>query len=156
MATSTSAVNEVLALLAELRAQEEAIMKEVEDRLVYVRNRIAATETVLEMLTGNSGQDEARSLPTTTNGWAQKLKGLTQVQALVRMAQENEGVVRVRDARRIFMATGLAKGKPKYVGPHLYHILKDAEQFERVAPGTFKLVQEPKADGSEVASLLPV
>jgi hypothetical protein len=150
----SSTLDDLLALLNRLRREEEAIMDEVKDRLADVQKRIVAVETTIELLPRGSEQYKTQPLASSTNGWAQKLRGLTQVQALVRMAQENDGIVSVRDARRVFMATGLARGKPKNVGPHLYHVLRNAEQFQRVAPGTFKLIQESEAGDTSVASLL--
>lgn len=73
-------------------------------------------------------------------GWSRRLRGLTQRQALVRIAQDNGGVIRTTDVRDIFIRVGLAKGNPRNVNGHVHHILTQSDSFERVSPGTFRLV----------------
>ncbi len=88
--------------------------------------------------------------PISVQAWARKLRGATQIEALMRIAHENGGIVRTAEAKRIFLEVGLAKGNPKWVGSHLYHLLGNSEQFTRVAPGAFRLVptsiQAPEED----------
>lgn len=69
-----------------------------------------------------------------------KLTGLTQKDALVAMAEAQDGTVKVSEAKRIFILARLAHGKPKYIGPHIHAILTTDERFEWIAPGTFKLL----------------
>src|SRR6266540_6594521 len=134
-ATTSSTVNDLLELLQRLRSEEEVLTKEIEARRADVRGKMLAVQTTLGLLTKEERGDRA---PLPTNGWAEKLKGLTHEAGLMRLAKENDGLVKVSEARRIFIAAGLARGNPKHVGPHLYHLLTKSEDFERVAPGTFR------------------
>ena len=151
MMTTSSTVNELLDLLSQLKTEEAAILREVEDRLEDVRRKIAAVQTTLELLP----RDAEAPKPVSTNGWAQKLHGKTQAEALVEIARENDGILRVTDAKRIFIGTGISKGKPKYLSGHIYHTLERSERWERVAPGTFKLLEARPAGGNGGAFLLP-
>lgn len=138
MVNPSVAVNELLDLLAKLRAEEDGIAKEIEERLTEVRRKIAAVQVTLDLL----GQPGGGNGSSPTNGWAQKLRDLTQVKALMRIAEENGGILRTNEARRIFLAIGLSKGKPKYLGPHIFHLVMNSGRFERIAPGTYKLIPE--------------
>lgn len=73
--------------------------------------------------------------------WATRLHGLNQFQALVRIAEEHNGVLRVTDARDIFVQVGLARGKPRNVPGHIHHMLRNSDLFEYVEPGMFRLVE---------------
>lgn len=68
-----------------------------------------------------------------------KFQGMTQFQALKKMAQENKGYVRPTDAIPALRDAGLIKGKQKNAMPHLYNQLEKSDEFERIAPGTFRL-----------------
>lgn len=73
--------------------------------------------------------------------WRRKLRGLTHIQALTQIAKENDGIVAVRDAKRILLEAGLTQGKLRNVSSHIYHTLARSEDFERTAPGVFSLVE---------------
>lgn len=73
------------------------------------------------------------------NDWARKLKGLTQIEALIQIANQNDGVLRVVEAKNVFVESGLVKGKVKNVSGHIYHTLGRSDRFERVEPGVFRL-----------------
>lgn len=149
MTAASSTANDLLDLLAKLRSEEQELAKEIEDRLADVRRNIAAVETTLALLP----RDSEAPKPINANGWAQKLHGLTQAGALVRIAQESGGVLHASEAKRIFIATRMAKGKPKHLAGHIYHMLKDDPRFMRIAPGAFKLVGPGEAVDSEGAFL---
>jgi hypothetical protein len=69
-----------------------------------------------------------------------KFKGLTQAQALVRLAKENNGRFKMRDAKRILIAAGLIR-TPKNANNILYNVIQREEgKFKRVAPGEYELV----------------
>jgi hypothetical protein len=161
MMGSSAAINELLGLLSRLRAEKDAIRRELESRLAQVDERIAAVQTTLELLPqAERGEgsppstDEPRKLAS-ANDWARELNGLTQLKALIKIAERSGGTVRVPEAKRIFIASGMAKGKQKNINPHIYHILSASEQFELIAPGTFKLTDPPSAGDSETAYLQP-
>ncbi len=152
-----STMRDLSAILGHLRAQEVSLRAE----LATLTDRISAIEAALHVVHDLSRTDtdtEPTALSTTpttlpdtmiahgkgvgltalSESWAKKLYGLKQIEALRVIAQENGGTIRTADAKRIFLEAGLAKGTPKHVAPHIYHMLQAAEDFERVAPGTFQ------------------
>ncbi len=75
-----------------------------------------------------------------------KVRGLTQIEALKRIAQHSDGIVRTIEAKPVFIKATLTKGNPKHVGSHLYHLLDDSPEFEKIAPGTFRWLPFQAAD----------
>lgn len=73
-----------------------------------------------------------------TKDLARKVRGLTQIEALRRIAQQSGGIVRTIELKPIFIEAKLSKGNPRNVGSHLYHLLNGAEEFEKVEAGTFR------------------
>jgi len=150
-----STMRDLSALLSHLRAQETSLRVE----LATLTDRISAIEAALQVVHDLSNIDTTPNalnaippaLPDTviaygkgvgltalSESWAKKLYGLKQIEALRVIARENGGTIRTADAKRIFLEVGLAKGAPKHVAPHIYHMLQAADDFERVAPGTFQ------------------
>src|SRR6266508_730263 len=104
MLNTTSAINQVLDLLTNLRTEEEAITKELEEKQRAIRTKIAAVQTTLELLSQQqqpvvvqaaTGRFDGQGIPASAvaviaeppraisaNGWAQKLRGLTHPEAL--------------------------------------------------------------------------
>lgn len=78
-------------------------------------------------------------LPANTGEWRKKLRGLTHIEALIKIAKENDGVVRVADAKRILVDANLTTAKARNVSSHIYHTLARSERFERTDPGVFRL-----------------
>jgi len=68
------------------------------------------------------------------------LSGLTQFDALIQLAKENEGIIRVAKARDRFIRDGLTKGSPRNVYTNIHHQLRKSDQFEQVGSGEFRLV----------------
>jgi hypothetical protein len=67
-------------------------------------------------------------------------KGLTQAQALEKIARENGGRFRMKDAKRILVAAGLIK-TAKNANNILHNVVQREEgKFRRVAPGEYELV----------------
>ena len=149
-------MRDLSALLGHLRAQEASLKAQ----LATLADKISALETTLQVaqelpsatkvvaerpivterpIVVEAPGKDARPLNTPSAGWARFLRGIRQIDALRAIASANDGVVRTADAKRIFLEAGLAKGAPKHVGPHIYHMLLNAEDFERIEPGTFRL-----------------
>ena len=170
-----STMRDLSALLGHLRAQETSLRVE----LATLTDRISAIEAALQVVHDLSNIDtdtEPTALSTTptalpdtviaygkgvgltalSESWAKKLHGLKQIEALRVIARENGGTIRTADAKRIFLEAGLAKGAPRHVAPHIYHMLQGADDFERVAPGTFQMtttiaqVSEGKGMGADL------
>ncbi len=75
-----------------------------------------------------------------------QLTGLSQPEALVRIAQGNNGILRTVEAKQILLKAGLITGNPKNAISHMFQLLKDADrfgkigfEFEKIGPGAFQL-----------------
>jgi len=71
--------------------------------------------------------------------YLREFEGMTQIQALVKMAQDSgNNTVKVSEARKLFMVAGLSKSK-KNVTNILHSTLDSSEKFRKVAPGEYEL-----------------
>lgn len=140
MTVTSPAVNELLTVLAKLRAEREVLQGDPRKKLEGHDSRILAIEIAIEELRrryANGKESPEISLPEIPSS---DLRGLTHMDALVKIAERNNGLVKVTEAKHLLIAAGLAKGKPKHIGPHIHHLLMDSPQFERDGPGTFRFV----------------
>ena len=163
MAGSASTLQELSALLERL-TQEEAVLKaEYEGRLKALTANRQAVEATIQLLTPTSVVSSSpepppehgtvSNVPATgdyppkpMNEWARILRGAKQMDALRRIAQANGGILRTVEARHILLATGLAKGNPRNVGSHIYHMLVDAPDFAKHDRGMFRLIDPREID----------
>lgn len=143
---SPSTIGDLTTLLARLRADEAALMEEYEERLATLRQRIAAVQLTLDLFVnvpqiGPTDATGYRPIQAPgVNGWRSKLAGLTQPQALARIAEENGGRLRITEAKRILIAAGHVKGSHKNVSSHIYHLLGNSDRWRKEEPGLFRLV----------------
>ncbi len=149
----------LLERLARLKAEEAAC----QEQLASLREKIAYVQGTLTILNEESSTAPAQLTgivqvypqgPVTAIGqveenkppalrpevWRRRLEGLTQYQVLVTLAQGSDGMVRSADATHLLFALGKAKGNKRNTNKHLYHLLESSEEFERIAPGTFRLI----------------
>jgi len=147
--------------LAILRQDEEERVAAFEREVAQLRQKIRALEELLSPTNdeGRGTDSGPRLLPAagdwsvrwdrrkldamSEQQWARALDGLTYMEALRLIARLNDGVVRPTDAKRIFVETKKVKGNPKNTLSHLYHLLREADEFEKIAPGTYRLRGKP-------------
>ena len=63
------------------------------------------------------------------------------MEALNYIAEKNKGRLKVSVAKRLLIESGLAKGNPRHVTPHIYHLPEDRGRYEKVAPGEFMRIR---------------
>jgi hypothetical protein len=131
MKSTNPVVSELLNLAAKLRAKRP----QLEKRLAELDAKIKSIETTLELYA-----DEKKIGFQRQHVSANDIRGLTQIEALKKIAGANGGLVNASDAKRLFIAAHLSTGKPKNLGPHIYAILKSSPSFKWESPGTFRLV----------------
>jgi hypothetical protein len=85
--------------------------------------------------------DYALGLPQ-GDSWKRRLRGFTQFEALIKIAEDHDGVIRVKDATDIVLKAGLSKGQPRNVYRHVLTLLSQSDDFERIGPGTYRLVAD--------------
>lgn len=69
------------------------------------------------------------------------LVGLTQLQALLKIANKNGGRFRVQEARRLMTQAGLIKSR-KNASSILYTLIARSGIFQKVAPGEYEIDRE--------------
>jgi hypothetical protein len=161
------------AALRKLRDEEEALRREYDVRLDALYRRIYAVRTALgdDDDTGTVATEQeplrlpAIALPASATRasevrlpptrWARILSGVSQTEALIRIAIENGGILRVSDAKRILIDAGKVRGQHKNVPGHIYHLVHASEKFEKVAPGVFRLLSATPDDSDQTAASIP-
>jgi hypothetical protein len=78
---------------------------------------------------------------TEPTNWTRRLRGMSHAKALIRIARENNGIVKTTEARDILLQAGVASGKPRNVNSHIHTLLSRSDQFERIEPGVYRLIQ---------------
>jgi len=124
----------LLTLIAELRFKE----KEQETALAQIRDSIAAVQRALELLRERYGL----SVPETEHKVdIEKLRGKSLLQALITIAQNNSGRVKVTEAKRAILEAGIGgSGKPKTAYQRITSALVRSQRFVHDGPGEYRLV----------------
>jgi hypothetical protein len=76
-----------------------------------------------------------------------KLRGKTQVQALVVIAKHYDGIVRAQEAKRLLIRAGVMR-QTKNSTNVIHAVIIRSEKFERVRPGEYRLKTEPQGQGA--------
>jgi hypothetical protein len=134
-------------------------------------NTIASVEQTLRMLSGApiqqhiplesfGGHEEQRNVPpiavvttrgsVTGNGWARRLQGLTQLEAIVQIAEDNDGIVRTKDVADILLRAGLSNADPRNLYRYVLHFLTTSGMFEKAGKGTYRLRTSQERFDSEL------
>lgn len=157
------------AALRKLRDDESALRSEYDYRLGELRRRIEAVQAAISKSapvhhvrppTHATAPLPSFVLPLPDSKppthalipldeWTQILDGLSQVEALIRIAERNGGLLRVRDARDILIHTGKTQGKPRNVPSHIYHVVKASGRFVKHEPGVFRLTDSVSTESGD-------
>ena len=60
-----------------------------------------------------------------------------QKEALSYIADQNDGVLRIAEAKQALIKAGLIRGQPKYAYGHIHNMLKNDDGYDQVDPGVF-------------------
>jgi len=132
MDTNTLVVTELEQLKQSLQARLDSLQVELNE----TKAKYQSVLTTLELL-GHKKRLDLSEAPGAEFSW---LRGLTQAQALERIAKKNGGRVKVRDAKRILLSAGLIK-TPKNANNIIFNVIQRVEgKFRRIAPGEYELV----------------
>lgn len=143
-----------LAQIDRLRAIIQALEQAIPDLGKQADTEAAPPKYLKTPQLPEFGLDFGTPISPPDNGeWASRLRGLTQYEALVRIAKDNGGVLRISDARDILIKAGLSKGSPRNVYGSIYNKLRLSDEFAWISEGTYRLIfaSPPSADdhGSE-------
>ena len=131
MEVNKAAIDELEELRIRLQAKIQSLQQEIQETKI----KYQSVTTTLELLGFKTRLDLSAPLSETS-----VLKGLTQAQALERIAKNNGGRVKVRDAKRILLGAGLIK-TPKNANNIIFNVIQREEgKYRRVSPGEYELV----------------
>jgi hypothetical protein len=144
MGTHADFQQQVLALLTKLKAKKETLQKEYADKVAEVDREIESVSTTVRLLREPPALEirVSESLSVSDGSLMNQLMGKTARQALVLIAEANQGIVRITDAKRLLIGAGVIK-KPKHAWGATYTNLMRSPEFEKVPDqaGTFRLVK---------------
>ena len=139
-------------LIAELKSEEKALLEkreklrkpliQVEEDLQHVSGAIAFLER--KLASAAPVEDVIVEVFPTS-----RLRGLTQLQAIIAIAKHSGGVVRAQDARQMMIRAGVMKDT-KNATNITHNVILRSEKFERIAPGTYRLKEETPQAGFQV------
>jgi hypothetical protein len=121
-------MNENKQVLDSLRRKQ----KQLQDDLKHV-------EAVIRLYEAEKAGEE--SIPTLVP--LKSLKGLTQIEALVKIAIASGGKFRIADARALLVRAGLINSPKGNANNILFNAIARSEKFERVGYGEYKLTENP-------------
>lgn len=106
--------------------------------LKAIEERLGAVTLTLQMLRGGANASRENKDP-----YLREFKGLTQVQALMKIARDSgNNRFKLRDAKRILLDAGLIKTK-KNANTILFTAIQRSGKFARVAPGEYEVIAKP-------------
>ena len=122
-------MNESKRVLDALRRKQ----KQLQDSLRHI-------EAVIKLYETEASEEE--SVPTLVP--LQSLKGLTQIEALEKIAKASpDGRFRIADARALLIRAGLINSPKGNEANILYNAINRSEKFERVGHGEYRLKENP-------------
>jgi hypothetical protein len=110
----------------------------------------ASTQQQIPLAPAGFRQEHRVSAPTATaigssaapasNGWARRLQGLSQHEAVIQIAEDNDGIVRTGEAANILIKAGLSTAGYRNLYRYLLSFLSTSGKFKKVGKGTYQLV----------------
>jgi hypothetical protein len=140
MRTNDGTYTELMSLRDRLDRQHEQLQRQVDD----VRKKLESVSMTLAMLDDGDSSSETSSsanvVRASSSGVSDfsSLRGMTQIEALKKLAEHGGGEFRTIDAKRIFLQVGLIKS-PKNANNILFSVIQRSGLFERTAPGAYRL-----------------
>ena len=131
----------LLQLLADERAKKAPLQKQLD----VIDARIAAIETTLAIY--EESIPKSQKVPKGFTIEELRNNARTHKEALRFIAEHrNGGIVRYSEARDLIIAAGLSEGKSRNVGSHVYRLMHDSDEWEKVSPGVFRLIKTHKQE----------
>jgi hypothetical protein len=128
----------------ELHGLKKVLYQKVErlrGELRAAEEELRAVTTTLQLLTKGRGREE-QEIEAKVEAFIHELHGLTQVEALIKLAKANDNRFKSREAKRILLAAGLIRSR-KNAANILFTTIQRSERFKRIAPGEYELIQKP-------------
>ncbi len=140
MATNDATYIDLLALRDRLDARQSELQAEIED----ITRKLESVSTTLALLDGDEMPLSHRlrvNRPVSTSPTIDvgALRGLKQVEALVKIAEHGGGIIRSAEAKALLLQAGLISN-PKNAANILFSVMQRSGKFERVEPGVYRLI----------------
>lgn len=130
---------------------------QLQAELADVTRKLESVSTTLALLDGNPmplAHNVAMNEPLALSRIAldlDSLRGLTQIEALTRIAEHNGGRLETALAKKILLLAGLIKN-PKNANNILFSVIQRSGRFERIEHGVYRLVgNKPQKPESKYA-----
>jgi hypothetical protein len=161
MKVAMATVADLEAVRAHLHAEAARIRSEYETRLPDIEGDLAAVDRLLSWMPALTVAeavpmvpvDAATATPTPRQpNWKRELAGLSQREAIIRIAEIRGGTFQLVDVGHIFLDAGLAKTKPKDIKGQIHRLIKESGRFEAIEAGTYRLRVQAKPASAEPAA----
>jgi len=121
----------------------EQIRNELIERAGQLRSQLKEVETHAAAVALAIEIWKSKGAKVTVDPYLREFKGLTQIEALVKIAKDNgNNRFRLKDAKKLLLTAGLVKSK-KNASTILFTAIQRSERFKRVAPGEYELIEKP-------------
>lgn len=151
MKITDSTYRRLVALRDSLEDRHRTIRKEMEE----IASNLEAVSRTLALLDSDKPDENENESEEEASNEARvdltSLRGGTQIEALVKIAQHRGGRFLLSDAKRILVQAGMIK-TPKNAGPIIFNVIQRSDRFRRVEPGLYEL----KSDKPERLRTLPL
>ena len=124
--------------LDEKRGQLHAELEDVSRKLESVSTTLALLDGSPMPISHTLGVSEDK-IPMTAPIDLAGLRGMTQVEALTKIAEHNGGQIQTLVAKKILLQAGLIKN-PKNANNILFSVIQRSGKFERVDHGVYRLI----------------
>lgn len=133
--TNQSKYEELEQIKSELAGQAEKLRSELKE----IEGRLIAVTLAIEVW-------KSKGTKSAGNPYLREFKGMTQVQALIKIAKDNgTNRFKVAAAKKLLLEAGLIKSK-KNAANILFTTIQRSGKFKRVVPGEYELVVPPAPD----------
>jgi len=124
-------LDELTRLIVDLRRNRA----DLERQLIELDEQLAAVETTINLYRKAGKIHE----PEVYKSIVPELKGRTHIDALKHIASRSGGRLKVTDAKRLMSEAGMIRN-PKNALSMLYTIISRSNEFEKIAPGEYRLI----------------
>jgi hypothetical protein len=131
--------------LSQLRQRLQEKYEYHKKQMELAQAHLGSVTITLELLEGKKAKpvDDAFSIP------PEQLQGLSQIEALKKIARANGGKFRVREAKRLLIAASLIKN-PANASNVIYTAVKRSEAFRSAGYGEYELVEHVSVPASGI------
>ena len=134
METRDKVIQHLVEYKRELVARRELFLQPLQN----VEKEIEHVTATITSLQRKPGPAASFKLSISVDFPIAKLRGKTQVQALVAIANHNNGIVRAQEAKRLLIRAGVMR-ETKNSTNIIHAVILRSEKFERVRPGEYRL-----------------